>query len=81
MGIVSGIVVFLLIWWTALFAVLPFGHKRDVNGTPIFANIKKKFIVTTLVAVALWFVVFGLIESNIISFRVMADKMMVEDYQ
>ena len=80
MGIVTGIIVFLLIWWTALFAVLPFGHARDIDGTPIFSNMKKKFLWTTILAALLWLCIFLLIESDLISFRDMADAMMEEDY-
>lgn len=79
MGIVSGIITFLLIWWTALFAVLPFGHKRDQDGTPVQANLKKKFLWTTLVAAILWGTVFALIEADVISFREMAVEMIEED--
>jgi len=81
MGIVTGIIVFLLIWWTALFAVLPFGHKRDETGKPVFANMKKKFIWTTFVAFTIWVIVFALVESDMISFREMADVMIEEDHE
>ena len=80
MGVVTAIIVFLLIWWTALFAVLPFGHKRDETGKPVFANMKKKFIRTTFVAIILWAIVFVLIESDMISFREMANEMIEEDH-
>lgn len=79
MGIVTGIIVFLLIWWTALFAVLPFGHRREENGTPVFANMKKKLLWTSLVTIILWCIVFALVESDLISFREMADVMIEED--
>ena len=80
MGLVTGIIVFLLIWWTSLFAVLPFGHERDADGTPKFSNMKKKFLWTTIVAIILWGIVFALIEADIVSFREMADEMAVSDY-
>lgn len=79
MGMFTGIIVFLLIWWTSLFVVLPFGHKRDENGTPVFANIKKKFLWTTFVALILWLIVFALIEADVVSFREMANEMVEED--
>ncbi len=81
MGVVTGIIVFLLIWWTSLFAVLPFGHKRDETGKPVFANMKKKIIWTTFVAIVLWGIVFALIEGDMISFREMANEMIEEDRQ
>jgi len=79
MGAVTGIIVFLLIWWTSLFAVLPFGHKRTEDGTPVQANIKKKFLWTTIVSIVLWGMIFALIEVDIISFRDLADVMIEED--
>lgn len=81
MGIVTGIIVFLLIWWTALFTVLPFGHKRDQDGTPIRANMKKKLIWTTILSAIIWGVVFVLIEADIISFRDLANSMIEEDLE
>ncbi|MBL4805141.1 MAG: DUF1467 family protein [Alphaproteobacteria bacterium] len=80
MGIVTGIIVFLLIWWTSLFMVLPFGHKREGDGTPVKPNMKKKLLWTTLLAVILWGIVFSLIEADIVSFREIADHMIEEDY-
>lgn len=80
MGPVTGIIVFLLIWWTSLFAVLPFGHTRDDDGTPVKPNMKKKLIWTTIVSIVLWGMIFALIEADLISFREIADVMMEEDY-
>jgi len=79
MGIVTGIIVFLLIWWVSLFAVLPFGHVRDADGTPVQSNIKNKFLWTTIVAALIWGMVFLLIEAEIFSFREMAMDMAQED--
>lgn len=79
MGLVTGIIVFLLIWWVSLFAVLPFGHVREADGTPVQANLKKKFLWTTLVSIVIWLVLYGLIEAEVISFRDMAMDMVHED--
>ena len=78
MGIGTSIAVFLTIWWTVLFAVLPLGNKTyaelgmDVTdggdpGAPYKPNMKRKFFTTTWVAALLfavvWLVIrFGLIE-------------------
>ena len=79
MGWFTGVVVFLITWWTLLFAVLPFGHEHDEDGTPKFANMKKKFIWTTLVTIVVWIVIYLIIDAEIISFRDMADEMIEED--
>lgn len=80
MGILSGIVVYLLIWWTLLFAVLPWGierHKGEVAGAdpgaPQHDRIKKKFIATSIVSAVVWLIIFFLIRSDLISFRVLAE--------
>ena len=72
MGWVSGIVVYLLIWWVVLFAVLPWGLRRDTDGTPQNPRLRFKIAVTTIISVLLWLVIYGLIEADIISFREMA---------
>lgn len=82
MSIVSGIVVFLLVWWTILFCVLPWGNRPDDN--PDVANVKsapanprilKKFGITTLLSALVWLMIYGLIESNVISFYEMAQEL------
>lgn len=77
MGPVTSIAVFLTIWWTVLFAVLPIGsrsyHELGITpppgadpGAPVNPNLKRKFFTTTWVSilafVILWVIVrFGLI--------------------
>jgi len=79
MGWFTGIVVFLVAWWTVLFVVLPFGHERDADGTPKIANMKQKVIMTTILTTVLWIVIYLIIDAEIISFSDMAYKMIEED--
>lgn len=79
MSLISGAVVFFLIWWVSLFAVLPFGHEREQDGKPVKANMKKKVLWTTIIAVVIWGIVFAVIQSDLISFREMALTMTEED--
>ncbi|MGH1398355.1 MAG: DUF1467 family protein [Alphaproteobacteria bacterium] len=79
MGVVTGIIVFLLVWWVMLFTVLPFGHRRDEDGTPVTPNMKRKLIITTGVSVVIWGAIFALVQSDLISFHDMAKTMMEED--
>ncbi|MEN3791860.1 DUF1467 family protein [Fulvimarina sp. MAC3] len=60
MGWVSGLAIFFIIWWTALFAVLPFGNRipedeEQLLGTqeetPTNPQMMKKAGITTVVAV------------------------------
>ena len=78
MGLLTSISVFLVIWWTVLFAVLPIGsrsyHEMGIKppgggdpGAPVNPNLKRKFFTTTWVsalvmAVLLLVIHFGLID-------------------
>ena len=68
----TGIVLYIIIWWTVLFAVLPLGvtthaeagiDKGDGGdpGAPVDPKLKKKFITTTwvstIVFAILWLVI------------------------
>lgn len=73
MGIATGIAVYLTIWWTVLFAILPLGGKTHWSegieppvkgmdsGSPINPRLKEKFLLTTVVAA----VCFGLLLATI----------------
>ena len=73
----TAVVLYVLIWWTALFAVLPIGTKPVADadsvtgwrGAPEQARIGRKLVWTTIVATVLWLVIFGVQESGWISFR------------
>ena len=77
MGWFTACVLYLLIWWTALFAVLPLGTKPEAEpdpltgwrGAPAHPRLGRKLLLTTLVAALLWAVAVALIESNWLSFR------------
>ncbi|MFZ4761396.1 MAG: DUF1467 family protein [Alphaproteobacteria bacterium] len=76
MIIVSGLLVYFLIWWVVLFAVLPMGVERQAEvqdgndrGAPIVANMKKKIMVTSLISLLIWSVIFTLMQTGIISFN------------
>ena len=65
MTLATGIAIFLTIWWTALFAILPLGTRTYAEsgievkdggdpGAPVNPNLKRKFITTTWVSALLW---------------------------
>ncbi len=72
-----------LIWWTVLFAVLPFGTRplqtREEaggwRGAPERPLLLRKVIATTLVAGVIWAGSVALIRSPYVSFRQMAASM------
>lgn len=73
----TGVVLYVLIWWTALFAVLPIGTRpveeadeaTGWRGAPQRPQLLRKVIITTLVAAVVWFGAWLLITSPYISFR------------
>jgi predicted secreted protein len=77
MGWFTGCVVYFLIWWIVLFAVLPIGVHSAANpdprsgwrGAPEHPRLLMKVGITTLVAALLWFAAWLLISSPYISFR------------
>jgi predicted secreted protein len=79
MGPVASVVVFLLVWWTVLFAVLPQGIRQPdaqeegmMPGAPVKPDFKKIIIRTTIISVVIWVAIFALASTNIISFQRMA---------
>jgi len=80
MSWVTGLMVYLVIWWTVLFAVLPLGVKRVENpgrgedrGAPERPELKRKAIITSLVSAVLWLAFFMLQYYDVFSFRRMVD--------
>ena len=77
MGWFTAIVLYVLIWWTALFAVLPLGTKPVADpdsvtgwrGAPEQPQVLRKLLLTTIVATVIWAIAVGLIESPWLSFR------------
>lgn len=78
MGIATGIAIFLTIWWTVLFAILPLGtvshaeagiDKGDGGdpGAPVDPKLKKKFFTTTWIAVILWTILFLVLHFRLIT--------------
>ena len=77
MGPVTCIAVFLTIWWTVLFAVLPLGvtshaeagiDKGDGGdpGAPVDPKLKKKFFTTTWISVLVFAVIWAIIHFGLV---------------
>ena len=72
----TGVVLYVLIWWTVLFAVLPIGtHPVETpdeltgwRGAPEQPRILMKVAITTLVAAVVWFGAWLLITSQLCKF-------------
>lgn len=83
MDLVSGIVVYVILWWWILFMVLPVGVRREEDvqtgndaGAPQKPMLARKLIATTLIAAVVWVAVDQFIRADIISFREMVKDWM-----
>lgn len=77
MSVFTGIAIYLTIWWTVLFSVLPIGvtshaeagiDKGDGGdpGAPVDPKLKKKFMTTTIISTVLWVILFLVLHFKII---------------
>ena len=76
MSIFTGLLVFVMIWWVVLFAVLPWGIRVPDDHEPGHATsapsnpmLLRKVLITTAIATVFWLIAYYLIESDLISFR------------
>ena len=76
--------IYFVVWWTVLFAVLPFGTRPLADaeresggwrGAPERPLLKRKLVATTCIALLLWAGGIALIRSPYMSFRDMAARM------
>ncbi|AWK85784.1 DUF1467 family protein [Azospirillum thermophilum] len=82
MGWVTGVFVYIVVWWVVLFAVLPWGVRTAdqpepgmAASAPVQPRILFKFAMTSVVALVVWLVIYGIIASDLISFREMAKSL------
>jgi len=76
MGWVSGIVVYLMIWWMVIFMVLPFGVKPPEDPEPGHAPsaperpmLWRKAAITTVISAVVWVVVYLAVTRHWFQFR------------
>jgi predicted secreted protein len=78
MGPITGIAIYLTIWWTVLFAVLPLGvtshaeagiDKGDGGdpGAPVDPKLKKKFLTTTWISAILFAILWTVIKLHLVT--------------
>ena len=82
MGPVTVGAIFFTVWWTVLFAVLPWGVRTPEQAEPGMADsapqkpmLLRKFAVTTALSAAITLGIVLLYNSGLISFREMAKGM------
>ena len=77
MPIITAVAMYFVIWWIALFAVLPLGTRPVADadsqsgwrGAPERPQMLKKALITTVVAAIIWGIMYGVIVSGLVSFR------------
>ena len=76
MTLVSGIAVYVVVWWIVIFAVLPFGARPPETVEPGHATsaperprIALKMAITTVIAAVIWVILELIIVSGVISLR------------
>ena len=86
MTVFTGVIVYLMIFWTVLFCVLPWGNasrmkheKGSAQSAPDNPRIAKKFLATAVISVLIWGIVFALIQVKVIDFHQAARIMQDED--
>lgn len=78
MGVMTGFAIYLTIWWTVLFVVLPLGVVTHAEagidpkggadpGSPVNPNLKRKFFTTTWIACIVWAIVWAIIHFHLIN--------------
>ena len=82
MGPVTVGAIFFTVWWTVLFAVLPWGVRTPeqaepgtVASAPVKPRLLLKFAVTTALSAAITVGIYLVYQSGLISFRDMAQGM------
>jgi predicted secreted protein len=76
MNWVEGVVVYVLVWWVVIFAVLPWGNRPppelepgQASSAPARPRLWIKAGVTTLTAAVIWLIIWAIIQSGWINFR------------
>jgi len=76
MGWITAIGVYFVVWWISLFLVLPWGNRPEDNpergnapSAPRRPRIWLKFGITTLLAAAIWTVIYLAVTERWVDFR------------
>jgi predicted secreted protein len=76
MGWLTGIVVYILVWWVTLFAILPLwvtpadpGRPGHAAGAPTRPLLPRKLALTTILAAVIWLGIYVVVHEPWFSFR------------
>ena len=86
MGWITGIAVFIVVWWICLFTVLPWGNAPEASpdqghatSAPARPRLYLKFLITTGIAAIIWLLIYLVMDAGIFDFYGEAEKMVKED--
>jgi predicted secreted protein len=72
----TGTMVFVVVWWTVIFAVLPWGNRPPekvepghATSAPAKPRLTLKFAVTTVLAALIWVAIDQAVRRGLVSFR------------
>lgn len=72
----TGTMVFVVVWWTVIFAVLPWGNRPPAKiepghatSAPAKPRLALKFAVTTVLAALIWVAIDQAVRHGLVSFR------------
>ena len=84
MNPVTGIVVYIVIWWVVLFMVLPWGVSRTENpeaghdhGAPARPMLVRKVLATSVISAVLFAGILALVSSGVVSLEDLAERFAV----
>ena len=77
MKLASAIAIYFVIWWTVLFAVLPFGVRNAAEtgetvqqgneaGAPVAHGLVRKFLITTVIAAVVFAAIYAAIVNRVL---------------
>lgn len=78
MSLTGAIAIYFVIWWTVLFAVLPWGVRTQAEegeivpgsapSAPALPRLRRKVLVTTLVSAVVFAIVYVIVTTDIVTF-------------
>ena len=81
MNPVTGVVVFIIIWWLILFMVLPWGISRTENpeaghdpGAPARPMVVRKLLITTALTIVLFGIFMAVVGSGDVSLQDLSER-------
>jgi len=87
MSVFTAVILYFLLFWTVLFAVLPWGNRAPdapesgtAGSAPENPRISGKFLITAVIAAILLGMIFAAVKAELIDFQAISRQMMEEDY-